>query len=152
MSAFIHQHADYLTQFNSIQKYESKVRAVCRFIREENIDFSHIAVCGVSGITIGGPVALRLKKNLIVVRKDVKLGLDCHSGIRCEGIPKQPFNYIIIDDCVDTGKTITYIDDQIYQRNAKSNLVSVILYYYSKIENCSSFKYIIERNGGQRYP
>lgn len=129
---FIHRHADYLNQFDSIAKYKSIVKKVCRLIRQSKIEFSHIAVAGVSGMTIGGPVALRLKKNLIVVRKEE----DCHSDCQVEGIPanNKQFGYIIIDDCIDSGKTVFNIYSAINKMNNQAVPLSIFQYLYRDIK------------------
>lgn len=132
---FIHRHADYLKQFKSINEYEKIVRKVCRYIRQSKLEFTHIAVTGVSGITIGGPVALQLKKNLIVVRK----GEVSHSNWNVEGIPvsNKPFAYIIIDDFVETGRTVYNIFNAIKQANNNSAPLSIIQYYGKKVNKCN---------------
>mgnify|MGYP000945606000 CR=1 FL=1 len=129
--SFIHRHADYLKQFDNVSKYESIVKKVCRYIRQSKLEFSHIAVAGISGMTIGGPVALRLKKNLIVVRK----GEHSHSSELVEGVPinDKPFQYIIVDDCVDTGETVFNIYNGIHTVNKNATPLSVIEYYYRKV-------------------
>ena len=69
-----------------------------------------IAIRGMSGALVGGAVALATGIPLMCVRK----GRSSHSYMRVEGAYNehkgaQTVNYVIIDDCVCSGKTIDTI-------------------------------------------
>jgi orotate phosphoribosyltransferase len=71
-------------------------------------DFDTIAVSGVSGLLLGPILAYMLDKNLIVVRKD---GDSSHSNYLIEGTCGR--KYVIIDDFMSTGATVSYIRQKI---------------------------------------
>jgi adenine/guanine phosphoribosyltransferase-like PRPP-binding protein len=79
-------------------------------------DIDTIAVRGVSGMVMGAQLALKLNKNLCVVRK--KDGShsdnDVESGMAFQG------NYIILDDLIDTGATIKAILKKIKENDAQA--------------------------------
>lgn len=107
---FHHRHCDYLGQvFTDVNVFEKTIREICKALRKAEKQgkiFTHIAVSGVSGCVVGSAVALRLKKNLIVIRKDND---GSHSFTKVEGYPDESFQYIILDDFVSSGYTISQI-------------------------------------------
>lgn len=80
--------------------------------------FDTIAVSGVSGLGIGSVVAYILKKNLAVVRKSTK---DCRSIYKVESSNNLK-RYIIVDDLIETGKTIRRIKTTI-TKDCKANKI-----------------------------
>ena len=75
------------------------------FIRPFADRFDAIAVRGISGLLVGVPLALRLDKQLIVVRKPKD---DTHSPYMVEGYAAGE-RYLIVDDFVSTGATVKEI-------------------------------------------
>lgn len=126
------KHSSYLESvFASPSKFNSTVRKTTKMIRDAVQsgtiqDFSHIACRGVSGVTIAAPIALRLKKGLIVVRKQED---DCHASLKVEGVPDEQFSYLIVDDLIESGKTIMRIVSGICKYNRFNNLVGAALYH-----------------------
>ena len=87
--------------------------------------FNAIAFRGISGALIAPVIAHSLKKEIIAVRKSEKR----HSSSKVEGVGKTTTaNYIIIDDLIDSGKTMRDIIDAITKANPRYNLVGIILY------------------------
>lgn len=74
----------------------------------KKLEFDSIVVRGMSGALVGPEVASQLEKNLVLVRK---LNDDTHTHVRdavqyeCSRIGK----YVILDDLVDTGRTLSAI-------------------------------------------
>jgi len=105
-------------------------------IKKAKLNFDYIACRGMSGIVIAVPLAMRLNKGIIIVRKDVK---GSH-GSKIEASPAIKNNivrYIIVDDFIDTGKTIKTIKKEVedvdwigYGKDdaVKFDLVGVVLY------------------------
>lgn len=92
------------------------------------LKFASIAFRGVSGSLVAPAVAVRLKKGLIVVRKDTSSQHSCYlvEGHRLIG----PQKYIIIDDFPSSGQTVKEIVNEIKERhNAAAKCVGV--YWYS---------------------
>jgi hypothetical protein len=58
---------------------EKIVRKTCKVLRQHLDEFDVIVVQGMSGVIVGAPVSLRLKKPLVVVRKEFE-NTQCHSS------------------------------------------------------------------------
>lgn len=99
-----YEHAYYLGPvIQPEHMFDTTTEAAAR-LQELSVDFDTIVFRGVSGCLFGIPLAHKLGKNMIVVRK----GENNHSGRLCEGHSGVK-RYIIVDDLVDTGKTVRYI-------------------------------------------
>jgi len=85
----------------------SIIRQAVNALKPHKEAFEAIAVSGYSSSLIGSILADRLKKNLIVVRKDSEERI---SNYLIEGIPFQP--YIYVDDLIQSGDTLK----RVYQR------------------------------------
>lgn len=114
-----------------------------------------IACQGISGVLVAPIVAHKLFKHLIVVRKD----LNTHSHEMVEGlqgIGEGRFNYVIIDDCVETGHTVANVLTQIEGfTNGAGNCISIFLYaddrdgdeLMEEVKACDSDSRRIEETG-----
>lgn len=96
-------HASYLRDFilpnlapATIEKYVAVLRTL--------EPFDAIAVTGVSGMLVGVPLMHKLGKPLVIVRKEEEPRT--HSHIRVEGYSVDFKRYVIVDDCVSSGKTV----------------------------------------------
>lgn len=76
----------------------------------QDVEFDAIAVSGYSGSLIVAPIALALNKNIILVRKDDEV---CYSKFQVEG--PMDGRYIILDDLICTGRTVSRIVRKIKQ-------------------------------------
>lgn len=85
----------------------NKLRIATKLLR--SFDFDTIAFRGMSGALTAPTLAMRLKKQMILVRKD---GDDSHTYDRVEG-NRASLRYIIVDDFVSTGKTRNTIIDKV---------------------------------------
>jgi adenine/guanine phosphoribosyltransferase-like PRPP-binding protein len=65
-------------------------------------EFDSIIVRGVSGLLVGAPVALSLKKELLVVRKPSE---DCHDATRVVNWQNAGHIAVFVDDFHNTGRT-----------------------------------------------
>ena len=77
--------------------------------------YDTLVFCGISGVIIGPMVALAVSKEMVLVRKK---GDKRHSSYDVAGY-SSPKKYIIIDDFVDTGKTATHIQKEMYKFQPK---------------------------------
>ena len=148
MSDFRHQHCGYLNGvFNGIEKFKRTVDDACYTVNELQYHFTHIAVSGVSGMTVGSVIAYMLGKNLIVVRKPIEIvyeGNDydndeldqlgySHSHFLVEGCPiDQPFSYLVIDDFISKGTSYKRIKDSILGVNKEAKCIGAFLYLYDE--------------------
>ena len=83
-------------------KLTTFVTMTTKRIIKSKVKFDAIAFRGMSGAIIACPVASIFKKPLIIVRKSIK---NCHSSRQVEGFIDAK-KYIIVDDFIETGKTI----------------------------------------------
>lgn len=105
-------HADYLSDCFDIKKRVRTVNRLWEFVIKEKIEFDSIAVMGISGLVIGSILSYRLGSNLCVVRKTKRT----HSENKVESGFNNIESYLIIDDLMDSGKTVRSIIKEI--RNA----------------------------------
>jgi adenine/guanine phosphoribosyltransferase-like PRPP-binding protein len=87
---------------NTLDDLESKVRAASKALKPHLAEFDSIVVQGCSGMLVGAPLALRLKKPLIVVRKRGESRHSCEDVINWPNIGK---NCLFVDDFVAGGAT-----------------------------------------------
>lgn len=104
------------------------VRRTTKLIRETAIPFEAIAFTGVSGALVGAPVALRLGKYPIVVRKPSD---GSHSQYEVEGVTGE-FRYAIVDDFIASGSTIRRIIDQVKMHREQAECVAVFLWNWEE--------------------
>lgn len=94
------------------EQLQIKIRTACDLLHEARVEFDAIAFRGSSGLLIGPPVAMRLNKGMILVRKLGELNL--HSEFVVEG-DNTARSYIVLDDVVATGHTLSCIYDGVKQ-------------------------------------
>ena len=85
--------------------------------------FDSIAVTGMSGVIVGAPVALRMNKPLVVLRKPYERG---HSRTHI-GLDQVGKRVLFLDDFVAGGDTRARVREQI-AKHAKADLVGTYLY------------------------
>lgn len=98
------------------------IRKAKRFFKDKQFDA--IVVTGVSGQMFGGPLAYTLKKPIIVVRKKKDNSHSLHS---LEGVIYCK-RYFIVDDLIDTGKTIKNILGKMKEQRPLAECCGVYLY------------------------
>ena len=101
----------YLPSLFNPSTYSSTLKTAEKSIKrwERNNAFDTIAFTGISGAGVAFPLANRLFKGLICVRKELN---SCHSKHKVEGQIGAK-HYIIVDDFVETGNTIFTIVKEI---------------------------------------
>ena len=86
--------------------------------------FDSIAVRGTSGLVVGAPVALRLKKPLVVIRKED----GSHSSNPVEKVGVMGRRVLFLDDFRSTGETRWAVLEAIGEEDAYADLVGEYLY------------------------
>lgn len=86
-----------------------------------------IAFRGMSGALVASPVAARLQKPLILVRKPND---NSHSPLKVESCKIEPKNYVILDDFVSSGKTANAIIKAIKLVAPKAKYLGVLQVSY----------------------
>lgn len=104
------------------------VRDTVEDLRPHRREFDFIVVTGVSGITVGSPVALRLHKPLVVVRKPYERR---HDGERVIGKPEG--RGLFLDDFTSSGRTYENVANVIrVTTRLRASVVAVYEYKYRK--------------------
>lgn len=125
---------------------DTAVRDAVKALKDKNFDT--IAVSGVSGLLLGPILAYKLKKELIVVRKNQ----GAHSSHITEGYDRSK-RYIIVDDVVSSGATLHRIIEAVskltrtyeYGKNGQESrfessvLEGVYFYGHDSTEWCGWF-------------
>lgn len=98
--------------------------------------FDSLAFRGMSGAIVGPAIAYLLNKHMILIRKQTEI---CHSSHKVEGWVGTK-SYIIVDDFVDTGKTLVEIRKQVedwqrYEGFDIANCMGVALYNESSLSD-----------------
>lgn len=99
--------SSYMEPYLKPHSMRTRLRLASRALREHNFDT--IAFRGMSGAVLGPALAVRLDKEMILVRKP---GDGSHSCLKTEGY-KRALRYIIVDDFIDTGNTMNIITQAI---------------------------------------
>jgi adenine/guanine phosphoribosyltransferase-like PRPP-binding protein len=138
------QHSSYLKEaISSPSQMARTVSETVKQIRElmagkKQLQIDAIACCGVSGITIAAPVAIRLKKQLIIVRKQEE---NSHASFKVEGLIKgKVFSYLIVDDLIESGRTCRNIISNISESNRFGVCVGAFLYNSQKFVDLSKLR------------
>lgn len=123
-----------------------------KLIEKHAGEFETIVVRGMSGALVAPILAMNMHKNMVIIRKDKHEG---HSGLEVEG-PKKIGKFIIIDDLVSTGSTISVIlttlsNTQAMQFDPQLNQ-GIFLYsdYVSESSGSKTFHYKKEHETGLR--
>lgn len=99
--------------------------------------FDTIAFSGHSGAAYAYPLSVQLKCDLICIRKSKTARYDA----KFEG-NEDCQNYIIVDDCIDTGVTVKRIQKEISKHSPQANLQAIFLYDALPYKNVFYKKYI----------
>ena len=92
------------------------------YLSKLDIYYDSIACCGASGMLVVPQIAELLKKNLILVRKQI----DGYSDFLVEGSATN--QYIVIDDLVCSGNTVKHIVNNIKEETPRAKCVGVYCY------------------------
>jgi len=94
-------------------------------ILSAGVDFDAIVCTGNSGVPLATLLSIRMKKQLTIVNP---VGVKRHSDYDVEGLIESEHDYIIVDDLIDTGATISRLKEKMAQRSKKSQHVLTYLY------------------------
>jgi len=115
-----------LPAFNDARRV---VKAVVDEIMKSKLEFDVITCRGVSGLLIAPTVAMVLNKPLVVIRSEIVSNIHYRKVEGYTGIRK----YIIVDDLVETGRTVDVIKKEViaFSGNKKAKLVGIFCYNQS---------------------
>jgi len=132
---------DYLGSVFCREKFAQTVDRSEKDIRDwiaKGNDFDCIAFTGVSGAALAFPLALRLNKGLLCIRKE---GSGSHSLYDIEG-DFSGDRYIIVDDFVDTGSTVEKIHSDLERNRATDDIELVGIYLYDENSKKRHIEYL----------
>lgn len=112
-------------------------RTTTAVLRPHLDKFDVIVVCGISGVSVGAPVSIRLRKPLLVVRKAEDRN-GHHIGGEIVGYHhlyrSEPVRYLVLDDFIATGRTLGYIRSRVTDESADAQNVGLCQYAHETIE------------------
>jgi len=104
-------HSSYLYVALDPHRLAKIVAATVKALQPHKHEFDTIAFRGASGSLVGPAVALRLRKHLLLVRREEDRDAS-HSGLLVEGNLNTE-RYVIVDDFVSSGNTVAKIIEAI---------------------------------------
>lgn len=120
---------EYTRQVFDHKSLKALVRQMLPRVRKlkKALKFNTLAVCGHSGIVIGSIISYRTGIPLLIVRKT---GDKCNDSHEINGQIPSKCKYLIIDDLIDTGRTIRRIIKKIKSATYKETIpVGILLYF-----------------------
>lgn len=121
-------HADYLTYVANPKLQSITVNLLTYMLKKHQDKFDSIACCGMSMLAISPIIANKLDKQLILIRKPHELNTTNHSGRKLE-YHQRSNSYIVIDDLIDSGKTIGHVSHIMRCNMPGSTLYGVSTYH-----------------------
>lgn len=115
-----HEAAYYLENIINTAELPKAVDRAAKKLKK--VEFDTIAFRGISGALTAIPLALKMKKTLLAVRKPEDL--DNHSSHRVEG-DIGARKYIVVDDIVGSGRTKREIQEEITKVAPNAEYVGV---------------------------
>lgn len=114
---------EYLHNALSLSKRKSAISKLVKTIKDSKIKFDAVAFTGMSGAMIAPVVADKLKKDLVLVRKNND---NCHSNLRVEMSDKKSKKVVFVDDCISSGDTVNRVIQELKSYNIECD--GVFLY------------------------
>lgn len=121
------------SDFHGLERVVRQTTADLREIRDE---FDAIIVTGVSGLVVGSPVALRLRKPLLVLRKPSTeeeshgYGNELLNWAAVRGTERR---VVFLDDFISMGDTFHRCVDAVENIRTKGQLVAEYTYKHGKL-------------------
>jgi adenine/guanine phosphoribosyltransferase-like PRPP-binding protein len=119
--------------YGVIPKYLGRhLAALKKAIRGSGVTFNALAFSGYSGAFVAAPLSLALKKPMVMVRK---VGEATHGIYPYRVIgPTVVRSYVIVDDLIDSGRTVTNILEAMKEAYPTAECRGVFLY------NCLNYQ------------
>jgi adenine/guanine phosphoribosyltransferase-like PRPP-binding protein len=114
-------HADWLGCALDPKRLRQNIKIAVKSLKKQGFKFEAFAFRGMSGAMLAAPLAMVMGKTLIMVRKEPS-----HSLFTVEG-DRAAKHYVIVDDFVVTGKTVSAIIDGIKSEfNADAKCIGIL--------------------------
>jgi hypothetical protein len=130
IAAFVygpHLVTNYLRQVFDVGLFPIVVKKMSKAINEfrRSYPVEAIAFTGVSGSAMAFPISYELNLSLVCIRRHTD---PCHfDGGSYEGMAGIK-NYIIVDDMIDTGSTVRYIQEEVRNKSPKAICQGIFLF------------------------
>lgn len=131
----------YLWQIFNLEIFQKKIKGALVSLRKRKNKFDTIVFRGASGTLFAPTLALKMNKHMLMVRKND----GSHAGQYPEGNYGLE-NYVIVDDFIESGKTLETIKKAVENENKNAKCVGVLLYAWcqeSVDERASDIKKIL---------
>jgi adenine/guanine phosphoribosyltransferase-like PRPP-binding protein len=89
-------------------------------------EFDSIAVTGTSGLVVGSPISLALRKPLVIVRKPSDMDRMCIHSSEVENARRAGSRVLFLDDQVSTGASMARVGDAL-ERATHGRIVAAYL-------------------------
>lgn len=133
----------YLNQVFNPTNYKKIIRKACKELTPFKDKFNCVAFRGMSGALLGPHIANRLGKYMIIARKTTDRS---HSCLSLEGVSVyESIKYIIVDDFIYTGNTISKIQKEIGKVYHDAEMVGVYLYLLRTVNQSVYKKYGLDK-------
>ena len=113
-----------------------------------DVEFDAIAVTGISGLSVGAPLALALQKKLLVLRKESE---DSH-GLRGELLGandlEEGTRVLVVDDFFSSGETGRRVCNAVLANNPYATIVGGYSYEYNEVYDLDHFRMKIGMGSG----
>lgn len=110
------------------------LRKATTTLKTDCATFDTIVCTGVSGVLFASPLALLMKKNLVIVRKNRD---GSHSGRKVEAncASDEVGKWIFVDDLVDSGATLKRVKSEMKLWSDAATYLGDYLYEMGRFEN-----------------
>ncbi|MDA4116841.1 MAG: orotate phosphoribosyltransferase [Thaumarchaeota archaeon] len=106
--------------------YRALINAYGEFLRHQIDDASYDAIAGIptAGLTLSSPLALKVEKPMIYVRKEVK---DHGRARLVEGVTKPGWKVLVVDDVITSGTSILSAVQPLKEEGCEVNQAAVVI-------------------------
>lgn len=114
-------HCDWIGESLKFESRDSIVKNACKLLKTVSDQFTHVAVTGYSSTIIGSIVAHKMKKEVVVVRKENEIRASSYD----HEYSSLPNGYVFIDDFIGSGCTLKRVVDKL----GPKGLVAIYTYH-----------------------
>lgn len=122
------------TRYASFDDLGEVAHDTTALLRPDRDKFDCIVTSGLSGVSVGSVISLRLFRPLVVVRKESDQN-GHHSGGEIIGRHHlYNANYLILDDFMSSGHTVDYIRQKVLEETADAHYVAMCQYSQQTVD------------------
>src|SRR5574343_392632 len=125
----------YLNGIFNNNLFKKNVKDITDFLKTRAKEFDGFVIRGMSSAIITGAVAARLRKPVVLIRKDDD---STHSETKIEGYNNVK-RYVFIHDFISIGQTVDIVRNKMHCFNNGKMMGIVLFHLHHKPNNCKSF-------------